>query len=52
MIKNKTKSFLIILITLIIGIAIGFEISEILEIKKRFDEFREIRAPRGFVENV
>jgi hypothetical protein len=49
MMKAKTKSFIIILVTLVIGIAIGFEISEIL-IKKRFDEFRNVGAPRGFVD--
>jgi len=48
MIKTKTKTFLIILITLIIGIAIGFEVSEIL-IRKRFDEFKNLRQPKGFV---
>lgn len=47
--KAKTKSFIIILVTLVIGIAIGFEISEIL-IKKRFDEFKKVGAPRGFVD--
>ena len=48
MIKPKTKSFLIIFITLIIGMAIGFEISEIL-IQKRFDEFKAARKPKSFV---
>lgn len=49
MIKTNTKTFIIILVTLIIGIAIGFEVSEIL-IKKRFDEFKNIRQPRGIVD--
>ncbi len=49
MIKTNTKTFIIILVTLIIGIAIGFEVSEIL-IKKRFDEFKNIRQPRGMVD--
>jgi hypothetical protein len=48
MIKTRTKSLFIILITLIIGIAIGFEVSEIL-IKKRFEEVRSVRDPKGFV---
>lgn len=48
MMKTRTKSFFIILVTLLIGIAIGFEISEIL-IKQRFNEFRRIREPRGFI---
>lgn len=49
MIKTNTKTLIIILVTLIIGSAIGFEVSEIL-IKKRFDEFRNIRQPRGMVD--
>ncbi len=49
MIKTNTKTFLVILVTLIIGIAIGFEVGEIL-IKKRFDEFKNIRQPRGLVD--
>ena len=48
MIKPKTKSFLIILVTLIIGAAIGFEISEIL-FQKRFDEVKAARKPKSFV---
>jgi uncharacterized protein YneF (UPF0154 family) len=48
MIKARTKSLFIILVTLIVGIAIGFEVSEIL-IKKRFEEFRKVRDPKVFV---
>lgn len=48
MMKPKTKSILIILVTLVIGIAIGFEISEIFA-EKRFENFRRIREPKGFV---
>ena len=48
MIKTRTKSIIIILVTLVIGIAIGFEISEIFA-EKRFENFRRIREPKGFV---
>jgi hypothetical protein len=44
----KLKPFLILFITLVIGIAIGFEISEIL-IKVRFDELKAFKEPKGFV---
>ena len=44
----KVKFSIIILITLIIGMAIGFEISEI-SIKSRFNERTEFRGVRGFV---
>jgi hypothetical protein len=46
--RAKLKPFLIILFTLIIGIAIGFEVSEIM-IKIRFDEMRAFKEPKGFV---
>lgn len=48
MMKTRSKSIIIILVTLLIGIAIGFEISEIM-IKQRFNEFRRIREPKGFI---
>jgi len=44
----KLKFSLIIIITLIIGAAIGFEISEIT-IKNRFDEMNNFKEPKGFV---
>jgi len=47
--KPKIKSSLILFVTLLIGIAIGFEISEIM-IKKRFEAFKDIRKPKGFVD--
>lgn len=47
--KPKMKSSLILFVTLLIGIAIGFEISEIM-IKKRFDSFKDVREPKGFVD--
>ncbi|MFH1195211.1 MAG: hypothetical protein V1720_05835 [bacterium] len=46
--KPKIKSSLILVVTLFIGIAIGFEISEIM-IKKRFESFKDVREPKGFV---
>jgi hypothetical protein len=46
--KTKLKPFLILLVTLLIGIAIGFEISEIM-IKMRFDEMKAFREPKSFV---
>lgn len=48
MLKANTKSFIIILVTLLLGIAIGFEINEIL-LKKKFEKFRDIRKPKGFI---
>lgn len=45
--NSKLKSSLVILVTLIIGIAIGFELSEIID-KGRFEKMREFRKPRGF----
>lgn len=42
------KSTLIIFIVLVIGIAIGFEISEIL-IRHRFDRMDSFRESRGFI---
>jgi hypothetical protein len=44
----KLKFTIIILVTLIIGMAIGFEISEI-SIKSRFREIDRFRESRGFV---
>lgn len=44
----KLKFSLILLATLLIGIAIGFEISEI-SIKSRFREMDEFRESRGFI---
>jgi hypothetical protein len=46
--KTKLKPFLILLFTLVIGIAIGFEISEIL-IKIRFEEMKVFKEPKSFV---
>jgi hypothetical protein len=46
--KPSIKAFLILTITLVIGIAIGFEISEI-SIKKRFEEMDSFRKPEGFI---
>jgi hypothetical protein len=48
MVKSKTKSILILLVTLILGIVIGFQINEIL-IKKRFEEMRAARRPGSFI---
>jgi hypothetical protein len=48
MMNAKVKPFFILLVTLLIGIAIGFEISEI-SIKMRFDEIRAFKEPKGFV---
>jgi len=48
MIKSKTKSILILLVTLILGIVIGFQINEIL-IKKRFEEMRAAGRPGSFI---
>ncbi len=42
MINTKIQSLIVLLITLIIGIAIGFEVSEIL-IKHRFEQMRAFR---------
>ena len=50
MIGNKTKSFFVIFIILIIGIALGFELSEML-MKNRLEKFRNSRDPKGFVES-
>jgi hypothetical protein len=49
MIKARTKSVLILAVTLLIGIAIGFEISEIM-IRKKFDEMHAFRKQHGFIE--
>lgn len=46
--NNKIKSSLILLVTLIIGAAIGFQISEI-SIKKKFEEMESIRERGGFL---
>jgi hypothetical protein len=46
--KTSIKAFLILTITLVIGIAIGFEISEI-SIKKHFEEMESFRKPEGFI---
>jgi hypothetical protein len=46
--KANVKSFLILIVTLLIGCAIGFEISEI-SIKKQFEEMDAFRKPQGFV---
>jgi hypothetical protein len=46
--KSKIKSFLILIITLLIGIAIGFEISEI-DIKKHFEAMDSFKKPEGFI---
>jgi hypothetical protein len=48
MISAKAKSLLVLLITLVIGVAIGFEISEIM-LKNRFEEMKSFREPKGFV---
>jgi hypothetical protein len=48
MMRNKVKSSLIIIITLIIGIAIGFEISEI-NIRHKFERMDAFRRPDGFL---
>jgi hypothetical protein len=48
MTNNKIKSLLILIITLVIGIAIGFEISEI-SIKKHFEKMDSFRKPEGFI---
>lgn len=48
MIKSKTKSILILLVTLILGIVIGFQINEIL-IKRRFEEMRAAGRPGSFI---
>jgi hypothetical protein len=49
MIKARTKSVLILIITLLLGAAIGFEISEIM-IKKKFDQINAFRKQHGFVQ--
>jgi hypothetical protein len=46
--KQSLKFSLILFVTLLIGIAIGFEISEIL-IKKRFAEPEQFRRPESFI---
>ena len=46
--KPSIQAFLILTITLVIGIAIGFEISEI-SIKKHFEEMDSFRKPEGFI---
>jgi hypothetical protein len=46
--KANIKSFLILIVTLLIGAAIGFEISEI-SVKKHFEEMDSFRKPAGFV---
>jgi hypothetical protein len=46
--KPSIKFSLILIITLIIGIAIGFEISEI-SIKNRFERPENFRRPEGFL---
>lgn len=45
----NVKSALIIITTLIIGIAIGFELSEI-SIKKKLEKMDQFRGPLGFVQ--
>ena len=45
----KIKSSLLIIIVLIIGIAIGFEISEIT-IRHRFDKLDAFRESKGFIQ--
>jgi hypothetical protein len=44
------KSALIIITTLVIGVAIGFELSEI-SIRKRFDKMDSFKGPQGFVQS-
>jgi hypothetical protein len=46
--KTSIKSTLIITAVLVIGIAIGFELSEI-SIRHRFDRMDEFRKPHGFM---
>jgi hypothetical protein len=48
MMKPSVKSMFVIILTLVIGIAIGFEVSEIL-LKKRFEMIRSVREPNGFI---
>ncbi|MDR3626538.1 MAG: hypothetical protein P4L45_06880 [Ignavibacteriaceae bacterium] len=48
MTNGNIKSLLILVITLVIGIAIGFEISEI-SIKKHFEKMDSFRKPEGFI---
>ena len=43
------KSALIIITTLLIGVAIGFELSEI-SVKKRFEKLDSFRGPQGFIQ--
>lgn len=45
----KVKSNILLFIMLIIGIAIGFEISEIF-VQQRFDKIESFRKPKGFIE--
>jgi hypothetical protein len=45
--KANIKASLIILVILLLGIAIGFEISEI-SIRKKFDKLDSFREPQGF----
>jgi hypothetical protein len=45
----KIKAALLFIIVLIIGMAIGFEISEI-SIRNKFHQMEQFRKPRGFVE--
>jgi len=46
--KAPVKSTIIIVVTLLIGIAIGFQISE-LTLKNQFKKMHELRSPDGFV---
>ena len=46
--KHRIIVFLILTIALFVGIAIGFEISEI-SIKKRFEEIDSFRKTEGFI---
>jgi hypothetical protein len=49
MMNKKVKSSLIIIIVLLIGMAIGFEISEI-SIRHHFNRIDAFREPRGFIQ--
>lgn len=46
--KPKIKSFIILFITLLIGIAIGFELNGILN-RHRFESEQKARSPQGFI---
>jgi hypothetical protein len=46
--KAPVKSTIIIVVTLLIGIAIGFQISE-MTLKNHFKKMSEFRKPEGFV---